>query len=188
MILQLSIHLLMHLNIFTLQYIYRSIYLPIYSTWERGRLVEASIEEWIDFLNVWDSIDSRLIGESRLNQARPDELYHYFYPPTGISIYSSLSINFIIIIIIIMKVKDTSWVMIVVVVVFMIMIRLWWWRCSNDKDDNDECGDNESGGGGDDDDDDDDDENNVQMQQHYSMLSSSSHSILSHNNCLRRSQ
>ena len=59
-----------------------------------------------DFLNVWDSIDSRLIGESRLNQARPDEAYHYLYPPTGISIYSSLSINFIIIII--MKVTDTS--------------------------------------------------------------------------------
>ena len=29
--------------------IYLYIYLPIYSTWERGRLVEASIEdEWID--------------------------------------------------------------------------------------------------------------------------------------------
>jgi len=140
-----------------------------------------------DFLYVRDSIDSRLISESRLNQAKPDEAYHYFYPPTGISIYSSLSINFIIIII--MKVTDTSWVMIVVVVVFMIMIRLWWWRCSNDKDDHDECGDNEGGGGDDDDDDDDDHENNVQMQQHYSMLSLvSSHSLLSHNNCLRRSQ
>jgi hypothetical protein len=38
----------MHLNISTLQFIYRSIYLPIYSTWERGRLVEGSVEEWID--------------------------------------------------------------------------------------------------------------------------------------------
>ena len=116
-----------------------------------------------DFLNVWDSIDSRLIGESRLNQARPDEAYHYFYPLTGISIYSSLSINFIIIII--LKVTDTSWVMIVVVVV-VFMIKWWWWWRSNELDDNDECGDNEGGG-----DNDDDDENNVQMQQHYSMLS-----------------
>jgi hypothetical protein len=46
--LQLSIHLLMHLNRSTGQYIYLSTYLPIYSTWERGRLVEGSIEEWID--------------------------------------------------------------------------------------------------------------------------------------------
>jgi len=61
-----------------------------------------------DFLYVWDSIDSRLIGESRLNQARPDEAYHYLYPPTGISIYSSLSINFIIIIIIIIIMKSSK--------------------------------------------------------------------------------
>ena len=63
------------------------------------------------FRTHWDSIDSRLVGESRLNQARPDESYHHqlhLYPPTVISIYSSLSTNFIIIIIIIMKVTDTS--------------------------------------------------------------------------------
>ena len=46
--LQLSIHLLMHLNRSTHQYIYRSIYLSIYSTWEKGRLVEGSVEEWIE--------------------------------------------------------------------------------------------------------------------------------------------
>jgi hypothetical protein len=56
-----------------------------------------------DFLYVWNSIDSRLIGESRLNQVMLSSLSTYWY--LHLLITSFLSINFIIII---MKVTDTG--------------------------------------------------------------------------------
>ena len=53
-------------------------------------------------LYVWDSIDLRLIGESRLNQVILSSLSTYWYLHLLITFF--LSINFIIII---MKVTDT---------------------------------------------------------------------------------